>query len=423
MYTAQEVIEMEPVYNFQGMFEQSLGLNEPWHVTKAIFEPREHAVHISITGRKAAKYPCPLCGKTCERYDEEEDERVWRHVDVVLYPCFIHSRRPRVNCPEHGIHVVDAPWARSPYARFTLGFEGYAMLLAQTMSLNEARRLLRISRTAMLHIAEYWVDRAVREEDLSGITRLSIDETSFKRGQSYVTVVGSPEQKRVIGVEEGRDIAAVEQFSYSLEERKGDCNQIRYVSMDMSQVYKAATKICFPEATVVYDHFHVKKLMLDAMDTVRREEQGRKLARSRSSGRKLLMIPEHKMNEQQHAKLEKLSKEYPKLGRAFRMVKQLDDLYFCRTRMEAESVLRRLTSWMMHSRLVPMKDAAASLRRNKEEIMAYFEERMSNAFAEGMNSLIQTAKRKARGYHTFKGYRTAIFLAVGKLALACPHPW
>ncbi|MDD3571879.1 MAG: transposase, partial [Eubacteriales bacterium] len=59
----------------------------------------------------------------------------------------------------------------------------------------------------------------------------------------------------------------------------------------------------------------------------------------------------------------------------------------------------------------------------KEEIMAYFEERMSNAFAEGMNSLIQTAKRKARGYHTFKGYRTSIFLAVGKLALACPHPW
>ena len=50
---------------------------------------------------------------------------------------------------------------------------------------------------------------------------------------------------------------------------------------------------------MVYDHFHVKKLMLDAMDIVRREEQGRKIARSRSAGRKLKMIPEHKMNEQQ----------------------------------------------------------------------------------------------------------------------------
>lgn len=129
------------------------------------------------------------------------------------------------------------------------------------------------------------------------------------------------------------------------------------------------------------------------------------------------------MNEQQREKLAKLSKEYPKLGRAFRMVKQLDDLYHCQARTEAESVMRRLTSWMMHSKLEPMKAAAASLRRHKEEILTYFEQRISNAFAEAINSLIQTAKRKARGYRTFKGYRTAIYLAVGKLALSYPAPW
>jgi transposase len=414
---------MEPVFNFQVMFEQSLGLREPWHVTRAVYEEQERAVHIYISGRKTAQYPCPECGKLSERYDEEEDERVWRHADVVLYPCFIHSRRPRVSCAEHGIRVVNAPWAKSPYARFTLGFEGYAMLLAQIMSLNEARRVLRISRTAMLHIANYWVEKAVREDDLSSVNRLSIDETSFKRGQSYVTVIGAPVQRRVIGVEDGRDVAAVERFSLDFEKRRGDCNKVKYVSMDMSKVYKSAAALCFPEATVVYDHFHVKKLLLDAMDTVRREEQGRKMARSRSAGKKLLMIPEHRMNVQQRERLQELSREYPKLGRAFRMVKQLDDLYFCQTRLEAESVMRRLTSWMMHSKLEPMKEAAASLRRNKEEILAYFEQRMSNAFAEGMNSLIQTAKRKARGYHTFEGYRTAIFLAVGKLALSYPLPW
>ena len=208
----------------------------------------------------------------------------------------------------------------------------------------------------------------------------------------------------------------------NFEERKGDCNKIKYVSMDMSRTYRAAADLCFPKARVVYDHFHVKKLMLDAMDIVRREEQGRKIARSRSAGRKLMMIPEHKMNEQQKKKKEALSREYPKLGRAFRMVKQLDDLYFSQTRMEAESVMRRLTSWMMHSKLAPMKEAAASLRRNKEEILAYFEQRISNAFAEGMNSMIQAAKRKARGYHTFEGFRTAIYLAVGKLSLSYPSP-
>ena len=290
---------MAQIYNFETMFEQSLGLKEPWRVTKAVFEEQERTVHIYISGRKTAEYPCPECGKLCKRYDEEEDERMWRHADVMLYPCLIHSKRPRIKCGEHRTRVVNAPWARSPYVRFTRGFEGYAMLLAQTMSLNEARRILRISRTAMLHIVAYWVNKAVKEDDLSGISRLSIDETSFKRGQSYVTVVGAPEQKRVIGVEEGRDMAAVERFSVNFEERKGDCNKIKYVSMDMSRTYRAAADLCFPKARVVYDHFHVKKLMLDAMDIVRREEQGRKIARSRSAGRKLMMIPEHKMNEQQ----------------------------------------------------------------------------------------------------------------------------
>ena len=54
---------MEPVFKFQVMFEQSLGLREPWHVTKALFNEQERAVHVYISGRKTAEYPCPECGK------------------------------------------------------------------------------------------------------------------------------------------------------------------------------------------------------------------------------------------------------------------------------------------------------------------------------------------------------------------------
>jgi transposase len=297
------------------------------------------------------------------------------------------------------------------------------MLLAENMSLNEARRILRISRTAMLHIVEYWVNKAVKAERMDGVKQLSLDETSFRRGQSYVTVVGEPARKRVIGVEEGHGIDSVERFSLDFEERGGDCNAVGDISMDMSKAYRKAVEMCFPKATVVYDHFHVKKIVLEAMDLVRQEEQGKKFAKSRKAGRKLLMIPERRMTEEQKTKQMELCNEYPKTGRAFQMVQQLDDLYLCAARPEAEQTMKRLTSWMMHSRLEPMKAVAQSLRRNKEEILAYFIHRSSNAFAEGMNSLIQTAKRKARGFRTFKGFRTMIFLAVGKLQLSYPRPF
>lgn len=410
------------IFNFTEMFERSINLKEPWHVARAEFREREKAVHVYVEARKTVKYKCPKCGKECKRYDDEDIEREWRHSDVVLYPCYVHCRRPRIKCEEHGIQVVNAPWAR-PYDRFTLSFEGYAMLLAENMSLNEARKILRISRTALLHIVQYWVDKAVDAEDMSGVTQLSLDETSFKKGHSYVTVIGEPSKHRVIGVEDGRGFDAVEKFSYDLEKRGGDCNKISDISMDLSRVYRHAVAMCFPQATVVYDHFHVKKIVLEAMDKVRQEEQGRKIYKNKRAGKKLLMIPERRMTDQQKEKQMQLCSEYPNTGRAFRMVQQFDDLYMSQTKSEAKVVMKNLTSWMMHSRLEPMKRVAKSLRRNEEEIMAYFINRSSNAFAEGINSLIQTGKRKARGFRTFNGYRTMIFLAVGKLQLSYPRPF
>ena len=70
-----------------------------------------------------------------------------------------------------------------------------------------------------------------------------------------------------------------------------------------------------------------------------------------------------------------------------------------------------------------MKKVAKSLREKKTEILEYFQCRLTNAFAEGMNSLIQAAKRRARGFRTYIGYRTMIFLVVGKLKLSCPNPF
>lgn len=413
---------MEPVVNFVEMFAQSLNLQEPWYLERAEFNEKERAVHLYV-GVRGHKFQCPKCGKASPFYDLEEDERLWRHNDVVLFPCYVHCRRPRVRCGGDGIHVVEAPWAKGPYSRYTMAFEGWAMFLLQSMSMLECSRYLRISRKALVHLATYWVDKAVAEDDLSQVKILSIDETAFKRGQRYVTVIGAPEEKRVIGVEDGRDLSAVERFSYDFMVRGGDCQQIKHASMDMSSTYLSGVKACFPEARIVYDHFHVKKLALEHMDEVRRMEQGRRFSRSRQAGKKLLMIPYGKMTLQQQERLSSLTHRYQKTGRAYRMVQLMDDFYRCADEAQAQIVFKRMTSWMMHSRLEPMKRLARSLREKQAEIFAYFTRRLSNAFAEGMNSVIQTAKRKARGFHLFESFRLAIYLVGGKLQLACPKPF
>ena len=404
--------------NFEEMFAQSIGLTDPWRIERAEFDEEKQEVHVYVTARKTAKYPCPKCGKMCERYDEEETERVWRHGDVVFFPCYVHCRRPRIKCGKE-IHVVTAPWAR-PGSRYTMLFESYAMLLVQAMTVNQARKLLRISHTSLTGILRYWVRKAVNEMDLSNVSAICVDETSFKKGQSYVTVICDAKARKVIDVEEGRDAQTVVDFSYKLEEKGGDCEKIKVFVSDMSLAYESAKEDCFPNALQVIDKFHVKQKMLEAMDEVRQEEQGKKTSRSRKSGKKLLMIPESRQTEQQREKVAELSKKYPKTGRAFRMVQGLDEMYRCEKTEDAEDVFKRLISWLRRSRLEPMKKVANTLKEHKNTILAYFHHRVTNAIAEGINSLIQAAKRKARGFRTFIGYECMIYLVVGKLNLSCP---
>jgi len=407
---------MKEFENFEAMFAQSIGLEEPWRIEKAEFEEQSRAVHIYVVADKNAKYPCPVCGKKHSRFDNEE-ERVWQHGDVVFFPCYVHCRRPRIKCDKcKKIHVVMAPWARER-SRYTLLFEAYSMLLSEKLPIEQARKFLRISHTSLTNIVAYWVSKRVSEDDLSNVKNLNIDETSFKKGQSYVTVVCDAVARRVIDVEEGRSSQQVWDFSIKLEEKGGDCNKIKQVASDMSAAYLKGIEDCFPNAVSVIDKFHVKQLLLNAMQEVRREEQGKE-AKNRKAGRKLLMIPEGRMTEQQAEKVQELSKKYPKTGRAFRMVQSLDVMYGCYTQEEANQRFGQLISWLKRSRLEPMKRAATSLLEHKTRIMAYFLSRLTNAVAEGINSLIQAGKRKARGFRTFRGYSTMIYLTCSKLDFA-----
>ena len=154
--------------NYEEMFAQSIGLSEPWYVERAEFEEDSKEVHIYVKAKKTSKYPCPECGEMCTRYDDEEKERVWRHGDVVFFPCYVHCRRPRIKCEKHHVRVVEAPWARKG-SRFTMLFESYAMLLMKSMPIENARKLLRVSHTAMRRILRYWVNKAVDNDDLRGV--------------------------------------------------------------------------------------------------------------------------------------------------------------------------------------------------------------------------------------------------------------
>ena len=237
---------------------------------------------------------------------------------------------------------VNAPFERKN-SRFILLFEGYAMLFLQDVPCARASRLLRCDEKSLAAILTYWVHDAVNRMNLSDICSIAMDETSFRRGHKYVTVAIDAVRRRVFDVVPGRDKTAVKNVGEKLERNGGNTKSVNSVTSDMSASYLSTVREVFPNAKQTIDKFHVKQVLLKALDTVRKDEQkesGRK--KELFLCRKLFMVPEGRMTDKQRTMVTELSKQYKKTGRAFRIVQSLDDFYASTSMVEAQAWLDKL---------------------------------------------------------------------------------
>jgi transposase len=152
---------MEYIDMMTKMMAGALGVEEPWYISGVEFDEKELALHIYVGIRKGAEIACPVCRAQAKRNGYEPRERVWRYGDVMFYPCLVHCRRPKVLCPNCGSVQVNAPFERKN-SRFTLLFEGYAMLILADMPIAKAAALLRCDEKSLIKIMRYWVGKGLR---------------------------------------------------------------------------------------------------------------------------------------------------------------------------------------------------------------------------------------------------------------------
>ncbi len=198
----------------------------------------------------------------------------------------------------------------------------------------KASRLLRCNEKSLASILPYWVHQAVDRLDLSDVTRLAIDGTSFKRGHEYATVTIDAIKRRVFDIQPGRKKEAITK----IKKKVGLAGNILAVTNDMSTSYLPGVKENFPNAEQIIDKFHVKQVLTKALDEVRKQEQKTTDDKKRLfQHRYFFMMPRPQMTEEQLSRLTVLSKSFPKTGRAFRIVQTLDEFYFCNSMKEAGS--------------------------------------------------------------------------------------
>ena len=398
------------------LLQMALALTPPWTVTRSEFDPAAHRLDIHIDFPAGSRFPCPGCGAAdCPAHDTEQ--MTWRHLNFFQHQAWLHARVPRVRCTRCGVKKVGVPWARAG-SGFTLLFEALVMAMFPAMPVNAVARQVGERDTRLWRVLHHYVEQARATTDASDVTRVAIDETAARRGHNYITLFVDIDQARVVFATEGKDAETVAAFADDLTRHGGTPDAVSEVCIDMSPAFIKGTAESLPKAAVTFDKFHAVKIVNDAVDQVRRAEQKHQTVLRGT--RYLWLRNPTNLSDRQRAALEGLPKRHLKTGRAYRIRLAFQELYDQSSAAAGASYLKAWYFWATHSRLPPMIDAARTVKRHRDGILRWFDSKIANGLIEGINSLVQAAKAKARGYRSSRNLKAMVYLLAGKLDLRLP---
>jgi transposase len=401
------------------LFETALGIAAPWYVAGVDFDAAGRKLTIRVDFAAGSRFSVP--GVDGEHPVHDTVPKRYRHLNFFQHECFLEVRLPRVRLPDGAVRQVEPGWA-GKLSGFTLLFEALVPTLCQQMTFAAAGRLVGETRHRVATICERYVELALAQADFSAVQELAIDETSRARGHDYVSLAADAVQRRVLAVAEGRSVETVETLCAELA--AGGCvpEQVSSVSIDMSPAFIKGCGEAFPNARITFDKFHVVWHASTAVDKMRRIEQ--RTERSLKGLRWSLLKDRSRLSAEAAADLDALIAKMTtvRTARAWVYREQLREILERKQINVVRAMLEHWCTCVMRSKVEPMKEVAALVRKHLEGIVAWAQTRQTNGFLEALNGLFQAAKRRARGFTRLSTIRTVIFLIAGKLDFRTINP-
>ena len=385
------------------VWRRVVGVDRATVIEEIDLDEESETVVVHVRPRRATKRRCGRCGVRAPGYDQGEGRRNWRALDLGTMECFLQADSPRVNCPEHGPTVAQVPWARHG-AGHTRFFDDQVAWLVTHTAKSTVCELMRIAwRTVGSIIDRVVADGRAAHDPFSGLTRIGIDEISYKRGHKYLTVVVDHDTGRLVWAAPGRDKVTLEQFFDLLGE--GRSQLVKLVSADAAEWIATVVGERCPNATLCADAFHMVAWATKALDDVRREiwRAARRMgaptliARIKGCRYALLKNPEH-LNDKQQAGLARVAQVNKTLYRAY-LLKEQFRLVFQLRGKAAVRALDDWCAWARRCRIPAFVDLYYRVVRHRESIVATLtNDGLSNALVESTNTKLRLLTRVAYGF-------------------------
>lgn len=399
--------------NSQDIFAIALGLRKPWHIESVSFNEANSQLDIHLAFTKGHKFK----GEDEKLYTAHDTvERSWQHLNFFQHHCYLHAKVPRIKQKDGKIRTVQVPWAR-PQSGFTLLFEAFSMLLIENeMPINKAAKILGVYPNRLWTIFNYWISRAHNTDEIGSLSQVGFDETSTRKGHHYITTMVDLKQRRVLYACQGKDSSCLKKSVEYLEEKQVDTQQIEQICIDMSPAFISGCNSYLPNANITFDKFHVVKEVNKAMDELRKlERQGNEFLK----GHKYTLL-KNKLTPRLQQERDLLLEYYPKLGEGYRLKQLFLEFWELKDKQEAEGYLAFWCDIAEESGIRPFMKVVNTIKAHWTGIINYIQSRINNGILEGLNSKIQLAKKRARGYRNIKNFINMIYFLCGKLKFDYP---
>ncbi len=385
----------------------------------------EMSVEVTPTWRKPR---CAGCGRRAAQYDHPTSVGRWQDLNWGPTRIYLVYRCRRVTCARCGGRPRNelVPWAAAG-TTFTHRMEELAAFLARHTDITSVTRLLGMAWRTVGRVVRRVGEARLDPDRWKGLRRIGVDEFSYRKRHRYLTVVLNHDTGKVVWAAKGKNAETLCTFFDLIGPEQ--CAGIQLVTIDMSAAYEKAITERLPNATIIFDRFHVQQLSTNAVDAVRRDQQ-RELrnagdpdeATVTKGTRFVLLKNPWNLTLEQGRKLSAVLRNNVQLFRAYLLNQTLAGALDYRQPKRARRALDDWLSWACRSKLAPFVKVSRTIRAKKEGVLAYIRERLTNGIVEGTNNRLRMIARRAFGFHSPDALISMLYLCCGGIALQPPLP-
>ena len=363
---------------------------------------------------RTLRFRCPRCRVTVAE-GRASRWRPLRDLDVGRRHIELLVRVHHIECDRCGRPEVAVSLARQ-YARCTRRMEKHLFRLTGDSTVKAVAKRMALNWETVKDAEVRYIRGLLRKRDLSGVTRIGIDEVSYQKGHKYLTLVTDLDGHRVIYATHDNDGRAMGRFLTWLGPKCA--RRIKVAVTDMHDPYVKVLRKRLPKAAIVFDHFHVSKIVHDALDEIRRRLQrqlspaGRRLIKGQ---RYVLLRAQESLSVRQRVSLKELLALNTDLTAGHILKEAFREVFKAKDLKDGRKRLKEWEGQVRESGIPELVHVLKMIERRRTGIENYFRHRVANGMAEGFNNVVGTIKKQAYGFHDRDYLKLKILRICGKL--------